>query len=203
MAKKQNKKVMSGHRDVIEDAVGRLYDKTAPMLIGEALLFGVVALLMAFKPLAVFATLVLAIGVGLVLFGLWRTVSGFVKSYKYGIGGMDIVFGLTNVVLGVLFCVFPSASMITLLYIFLALFLVKAIKSLIFAIHMARARFGHWGGDLFVAIILCVLAGALLFWPLAGAVAVVYYLAITLLMYAAADVYMVIELHRLKEAVDD
>ena len=90
MAKKQNKKVMSGHRDVIEDAVGRLYDKTAPMLIGEALLFGVVALLMAFKPLAVFATLVLAIGVGLVLFGLWRTVSGFVKSYKYGIGGMDM-----------------------------------------------------------------------------------------------------------------
>ena len=49
---------------------------------------------------------------------------------------------------------------------------------------------------------MCV-GGALLFWPLAGAVAVVYYLAITLLMYAAADVYMVIELHRLKEAVDD
>lgn len=203
MAKKQSKKVVHAHREMVEDAVERLYEKSAPMLIGEALLFGVIALFMAFKPLAMFATLVLTVGVGLILVGLWRMISGFIMSHKYGVGGMDITFGLVNVALGVLLCVFPSGSMITLLYIFLALFLAKAIKSLIFAIHMTRARFGHWLIDLMLAIVLCVMAVMLLFWPMAGAVAVVYYLAMTLLLYAAADIYMVIELHKLKEAVDD
>ena len=93
--------------------------------------------------------------------------------------------------------------MIALLYVFLILFLFKAFRALVFAINMARARFGHWGFDLVVALILCALAIALLFWPLSGAVAIVYYLAITMLFYAAADIYMFIELRQLKQMVGD
>ena len=184
-------------------SVERLYDKSAPLLLGEALLLGIIAIFMVFKPLVVLGTLMFILGCGLILFGLYRTVVGFVASRPDGGGWVDVIFGLINVVLGVLFLVYPVGSMMALLYIFLFLFLFKALRSLVFAINMARARFGHWVFDLVVAILLCALAIALLFWPLSGAVAIVYYLAITMLFYAAADVYMFIELRQLKRMVGD
>lgn len=201
---KNTKKMTRGNaRDAIAASVERLYNKSAPLLLGEALLLGVIALFMAFKPLAVLTTLMFVLGCGLILFGLYRAIAGFVVARPYGGGWVDVIFGLANVVLGVLFLVYPAGSMIALLYVFLVLFLFKALRALIFAINMARARFGHWVFDLIVALALCALAIALLFWPMAGAVAVVYWLAITMLFYAAADVYMFIELRQLKKAVDD
>ena len=201
---KNTKKMTRGNaRDAIAASVERLYNKRAPLLLGEALLLGVIALFMAFKPLAVLTTLMFVLGCGLILFGLYRAIAGFVVARPYGGGWVDVIFGLANVVLGVLFLVYPAGSMIALLYVFLVLFLFKALRALIFAINMARARFGHWVFDLIVALALCALAIALLFWPMAGAVAVVYWLAITMLFYAAADVYMFIELRQLKKAVTD
>ena len=158
---------------------------------------------MAFKPLVVLGTLMFILGCGLILFGLYRAIAGFVITRPYGGGWFDVAFGLVNVVLGVLFLVYPGGSMIALLYVFLVLFLFKALRALIFAINMARARFGHWGLDLIVAVVLCALAIGLLFWPMAGAVAIVYWLAITMLFYAAADVYMFIELRQLRKDFGD
>lgn len=189
--------------DSIAASVERLYNKSGPLLLGEALLLGIIAIFMAFKPLVTLGTLMFVLGCGLILFGLYRTIAGFVAVRPYGGGWLDVICGLINVVLGVLFLVYPVGSMMALLYIFLFLFLFKALRSLIFAINMARARFGHWVFDLVVALVLCALAVALLFWPLAGAVAVVYYISITMLLYAAADIYMFIELRQLKRMVGD
>lgn len=200
---KVHKSKQSKSTDAIAASVEKLYNKSAPLLIAEALLLGIIAIFMAFKPLAVLTTLMFVLGCGLILFGLYRAIAGFVAARPYGGGWIDVIFGLVNVVLGVLFLVYPAGSMIALLYVFLVLFLFKALRALIFAINMARARFGHWVFDLVVALALCALAIALLFWPMAGAVAVVYWLAITMLFYAAADVYMFIELRQLKKAVDD
>ncbi len=200
---KVHKSKQSKSTDAIAASVEKLYNKSAPLLIAEALLLGIIAIFMAFKPLAVLTTLMFVLGCGLILFGLYRAIAGFVAARPYGGGWVDVIFGLVNVVLGVLFLVYPAGSMIALLYVFLVLFLFKALRALIFAINMARARFGHWVFDLVVALALCALAIALLFWPMAGAVAVVYWLAITMLFYAAADVYMFIELRQLKKAVDD
>lgn len=189
--------------DAVSASVQRMYDKSAPLLLAEGLLIGIVALFMVFKPLAILATLTVVVGVGLILFGLYRTIVGFVSSRNYGGGWVDVVFGVVNVILGVLFCVYPGSSMVALMYVFLILFIFKAIRSLVFAINMARAKFGHWGFDLFVAILMLVLSVALLFWPMAGAVAIVYWLAAMMLMYSAVDVYMFIELTRLKNKVLD
>lgn len=196
-------KINKNSRCSICTSVERLYNKSAPLLLGEALLLGIIALFMVFKPLIVLETLMLVLGCGLILFGLYRMVAGFVITRPYGGGWVDVVFGMINVVLGVLFLVYPAGSMMALLYVFLFLFLFKSLQALVFAINMARARFGHWVFDLIVALGLCALAVALLFWPLTGAVAIVYYLAITMLFYAAADVYMFIELRQLKHMVDD
>lgn len=183
-------------------AVGRLYDKSAPLLICEALLFGAAAVLMFFKPIAILTVITYVIGIALVLFGLYRTVSGFVSSHSIGEGWLDVMFGLLNIVLGVLFCIYPVGSIVSLAYIFVILFLFKALRALVFAINMARAKFGHYIFNLILAIVLVVLAIALFFFPVATVVAVMYYLAITLLLYAASDVYMFIELMRLKRLVD-
>ncbi len=189
--------------DPIAAAVERLYAKSAPLLICEGLLFGIAAILMALRPVAILTAMTFIIGIGLVLFGMYRTIAGFVVSRNVGGGWIDVLFGLINVVLGVLFCVYPTGSIIGVTMIFVVLFLFKALRALVFAINMARARFGHWVFDLVMAIALVALAIALLFWPMAAPVAMVYYLAITLLLYAASDIYMYIELLKLKRSVLD
>ena len=199
----KNSKARQARVNPIAASVKRLYNKSAPLLICEALLFGVAAILMVIKPVAILTALTLVIGVALVLFGLYRTIAGFVVSRDMGGGWFDVVFGLLTVVLGVLFCIYPVGSVAALVYIFVILFALRAILSLIFSINMIRARFGTYWFDLIMSIILIALAVFLLFYPMAGAVVMVYYLAITLLLYAAADVYMYIEILKLKRLVND
>lgn len=183
-------------------AVQNIYKRSAPLLICEALLLGAAAILMVFKPIAILTLLTFIIGAVLILFGLYRTIAGFIVPRGQGGGGwIDVVFGLINIVLGVLFCAYPISSIISIVYIFIVLFAFKAVQALIFAINMARARAGNYIFDLVMSIILIGLAILLIFYPMAGAVTMIYYLAITLLLYAAADIYMYIELLKLKRSV--
>ena len=184
-------------------SVKRLYNKSAPLLICEALLFGIAAILMVVKPVAILTALTLVIGIALVLFGLYRTIAGFVVSRDVGGGWVDVLFGLVNIVLGVLFCIYPVGSIISLIYIFIVLFLFKSLRALIFSVNMIRAKFGHYWFDLIMSVILIALAIFLMVYPMAGAVVMVYYLAAVLLLYAAADVYMYIEILRLKKLTND
>lgn len=187
----------------IATAINRMYSKSAPLLIGEALLLGFVAIFMVLRPLAMLAALTIVIGVGLIVFGLYRTIAGFVAPRGVGGGWFDVSFGGLNVVLGVLFCIYPVGSIISLVYVFLILFAIKSVRALIFAINMARARFGHYIVNLILAVATVAVAVALLIWPAVGAITMVYYVAITLLLYAMTDVYMFIELWRLRREISE
>ena len=201
--KKSSKRASRTNYNPIASSVKRLYNKSAPLLICEALLFGIAAILMIIKPVAILTALTFVIGIALVLFGLYRTIAGFVVSRDAGGGWFDVLFGLLTVVLGVLFCIYPVGSVAAMVYIFVILFMLRALLSLIFSINMIRARVGHYWFDLIMSIILIGLAIFLMFYPMAGAVVMIYYLAVTLLLYAAADVYMYIEILRLKRLVND
>ncbi len=201
--KKSSKRASRANYNPIASSVKRLYNKSAPLLICEALLFGIAAILMIIKPVAILTALTFVIGIALVLFGLYRTIAGFVVSRDAGGGWFDVLFGLLTVVLGVLFCIYPVGSVAAMVYIFVILFMLRALLSLIFSINMIRARVGHYWFDLIMSIILIGLAIFLMFYPMAGAVVMIYYLAVTLLLYAAADVYMYIEILRLKRLVND
>ena len=201
--KKSSKRASRANYNPIASSVKRLYNKSAPLLICEALLFGIAAILMIIKPVAILTALTFVIGIALVLFGLYRTIAGFVVSRDAGGGWFDVLFGLLTVVLGVLFCIYPVGSVAAIVYIFVILFMLRALLSLIFSINMIRARVGHYWFDLIMSIILIGLAIFLMFYPMAGAVVMIYYLAVTLLLYAAADVYMYIEILRLKRLVND
>lgn len=199
----KNSKARQARVSPIAASVKRLYNKSAPLLICEALLFGIAAILMVVKPVAILTALTLVIGIALILFGLYRTIAGFVVSRDVGGGWVDVLFGLVNIVLGVLFCIYPVGSIISLIYIFIVLFLFKALRALIFSVNMIRAKFGHYWFDLIMSVILIALAIFLMVYPMAGAVVMVYYLAAVLLLYAAADVYMYIEILRLKKLTND
>lgn len=199
----KNSKARQARVNPIAASVKRLYNKSAPLLICEALLFGIAAILMVVKPVAILTALTLVIGIALILFGLYRTIAGFVVSRDVGGGWVDVLFGLVNIVLGVLFCIYPVGSIISLIYIFIVLFLFKSLRALIFSVNMIRAKFGHYWFDLIMSVILIALAIFLMVYPMAGAVVMVYYLAAVLLLYAAADVYMYIEILRLKKLADD
>lgn len=190
-----------GHVNPMTAAVERMYNRSAPLLIAEAILFAVASVFMLMRPVAILTALTFVIGAALIVFGLYRTVAGFVVSRQIGGGWMDVLFGLVNILLGVVFCAYPVGSVISVVYIFVIMFLLKALHALVFAINMARAKFGHYVFDLIMALILVALAILLLVYPVAGAIAVVYYLAATLAFYAIANIYMYIELRRLKRVL--
>ena len=187
-------------RNPVVAAINRLYCKSAPLLVGEALLFVVAAVILFMRPVLVLTVFTYIIGAALLIFGMYRMISGFTNDNG---GGIDVVFGLVNIVLGVLFIVYPAGSLVSVAYIFVMLFFFKALRVLIFAINLARARFGHYILTLVGGIVLFALAIALFFFPLGTVVAMTYYLAVLLLIYAIADIYMFVELSRLKMLVDD
>lgn len=180
-----------------------LYNRSAPLLICEAALLGFAAILIVFRPIAMLTMMTFIVGVALILFGLYRTIAGFIVSRAPGGGWIDVIFGLVNIILGVLFCAYPVDSFMGIVYVFIALLLFKAIKALIFAINMARARVGHYAMDLTVAAVLFLLAILLMFFPIVGAITMIYVLAVILLLYAASDIYMFIELVHLKNQIKD
>lgn len=181
--------------------VQNMYNRSAPLLICEAALMALAAMLIVFRMMTILDMLTFIVGAALILFGLYRTISGFIVSRVPGGGWIDVIFGLVNIMLGVLFCAYPIDSFMGIMYVFIVLLLFKAVKALIFAINMARARVGHYAMDLTVAISLFLLVLFLLFFPMAGVITMMYVLAIILLMYAASDIYMFIELVHLKNRV--
>lgn len=200
------RKKIKSYESVLDEAVAhgvqRLYARSAPLLIAESMLFLIVGAVMLWKPVGVLTVMTFILGGALILFGLYRMVAGFVGSRGYGGGWLDVLFGLIGVGVGVLFCAYPLGSMVSLVYVFIVLFLFKAIRALVFAINMARMRFGHWVLNLFVAIIFVGLSALLLLYPMAGAAVVVVYVAIMLLAYSFADLYMFVQLRRLKRVVE-
>lgn len=198
-----NKKKQNAAADIIKAKVQRLYDKSAPMLLMEAVLFAVFGMFMLIKPVGFLSVITMVFAGALLLIGFYRVVSGLVASHEYGGGWLDVLFGLLNIIISVLFFAYPIGSIIGMMYLFILLFIVHAVNSLIFAINMTRARFGHYVFNLILSIALLVVAISLLFFPLAGAVIGVMIMAILLLVYAVADLYMFIEVHRLKNKILD
>ena len=101
--------VARGHstpRNSVVASVGRMYRRGAPMLICEALLFFIAALVLIIRPVLVLTIFTYIIGVALLAFGLYRMISGFVASDDNGGGGIDVVFGVINIVLGIYYLAF-------------------------------------------------------------------------------------------------
>lgn len=203
MATRKSPFVKDMAHNPVAHGVWRLYERSAPLLIVEALVLAVIGIIMLWRPVGLLAVMTFVLGGVLILFGLYRTIAGFVASRGFGGGWLDVLFGVISISVGVLFCVYPLGSMISLIYVFVVLFLFKALRTFVFTINMARVRFGHWVFNLIMSLILVVLAIMLLFYPAVGAIAVVVYLAITLLVYAAMDVYMFTELRKLNRVVDE
>ena len=159
------KRVRRAPDNPVVASINRMYHKSAPMLIGEALLFVAAAAVLFIKPVLVLTVFTYIIGAALLIFGLYRMMSGFVATNDNA-GGIDVVFGLINIVLGLLFVVYPSGSLVSVAYIFVVLFFFKALRVLIFSINLARARYGHYWIILAAGLLLFALAVALFFFPL-------------------------------------
>jgi uncharacterized membrane protein HdeD (DUF308 family) len=186
-------------KELVKDKIQRLYNKSAPMLLFEAVLFAVFGAFMLIQPVGFLSVMVTVFAVLLMLIGFFRVISGLVASQEYGGGWMDVLFGLFNIIIGVLFFAYPIGSVIGMMYLFVILFIVQSVHSLIFAINITRARWGHYVLNLILSLGLLGVAVSLLFFPLAGAVLGVMILAILLIVYAIADLYMFIQIYRLHD----
>ncbi|MDE6571176.1 MAG: DUF308 domain-containing protein [Alphaproteobacteria bacterium] len=196
----KNQRAYRASNNTVAQYVRRLYSRSSTLLICEAVLFAAIGVFMFVRPLWALSTIMLVAGIVLVAFGAYRTIVGLAGDGRPGTSrGLDITFGLLNVLIGILFCLFPFS----VVYMFAILFLAKAVQSLVFSINMARARFGHYIFSLIVSVILVAIAVMILVFPAVGAVTMIYYLAITLLLYALADIYMYLELRRMKNMLSE
>lgn len=193
-------KVRNKKRDLIRLA-DQVYRNTAPLLLGEAALFVIVALVMIIKPVEVLTAITFVVGLGLVLFGLYRVSMAFVSNQGLSAGTFDVFFGLITFVLGVVFCIYPHGASVGVIYIFVVLFMLNALRMLFFSINMARVGFRHSRADIVVSIVFLILSAMLLFMPNLAIGVLVWFLAVYMLLYAAADVYMFIKLLRLRRTV--
>ncbi len=178
--------------------VNRVYKNTAPLLIGEAILFVVVAILMMVKPVEIMTAVTFVVGAVLILFGLYRVSMVFASNMGIGIGSFDMFFGLVTLVLGIVFCAYPRGATIGMVYVFVVLFLMNALRLLFFSINMARLGFGQYKIDLIGAVVMILLSVVLLFLPNLAIGVLIWFLAVYLLLYAVADVYMFVKLLRLR-----
>lgn len=194
------KKVRDKKKDLIRLAK-RVYRHTAPLLLGEAILFTTVALLMMIKPVEILSAVTFVVGAVLVVFGLYRVSMVFVSTQGFTAGTFDVFFGLVTFILGVIFCIYPYGATVGVIYIFVVMFLMNALRLLFFAINVARARIGHHVADIVVSGCLVLLALTLLFMPNLAIGVLVWFLAIYLLLYAAADVYMFMRLRQMKRMI--
>ena len=153
---------------------------------------------MLIKPVEILSAVTFVIGGVLVLFGLYRVSMVFVSNLGLGVGSFDVFFGLVTLILGVVFLVYPRDAMIGIIYVFVVLFLLNALRMLFFAINMARIGFGHYIIDILVSILMICLSVVLLFIPNVAVGIMVFFLAVILALYAAADVYMFVKLYRLR-----
>jgi uncharacterized membrane protein HdeD (DUF308 family) len=188
-------------REKIGEVIKRIYRNTAPLLVGEAILFTVAGILMLVRPIEFLSVLTFIIGAALVVFGLYRVSMVFVSNLGFGIGTYDVFFGLVTLILGVVFCVYPHDAAVGLIYVFAVLFLLNALRMLFFAINMLRIGFGYYRVDLVAAGIMVVLSALMLIFPTIAGGFLVVCLAIFLLLYAAIDVYMFLKLLNLHHQI--
>lgn len=181
--------------------INKIYHNTAPLLLVEALVFGLVAILMMLNPVEIVNTMAFVVGAGLIVFGLYRLSMVFVSNLGFGVGTFDVFFGLVTMILGFVFCVYPRGAALGIIYVFVIMFLLNALRMLFFAINMARVGFERYMLDLIVAVVMICLSLALLFLPNLAIGVLVWFIAIYLLLYAAADIYMFLKLFRLRRAV--
>ncbi|MBO7508975.1 MAG: DUF308 domain-containing protein [Alphaproteobacteria bacterium] len=181
--------------------VNKIYRNTAPLLLAEACLFVIMSVLMLVKPVEFLSAVTAVIGGVLVLFGLYRVSMVFVSNLGFGIGSFDVFFGLVTMILGIVFLAYPNGATVGVIYVFVVLFLLNALRMLFFAINMLRLGFGYYMMDLIAAIVMICLSVALLILPNFAIGIVVVCLAIYLVLYAAFDLYMFWKLYRLRRAV--
>ncbi|MBO4700959.1 MAG: DUF308 domain-containing protein [Alphaproteobacteria bacterium] len=196
------KKIRSKKKDLIRLAK-RVYRHTAPLLLGEAVLFISVALLMMIKPVEILSAVTFVVGAMLVLFGLYRVSMVFVSTQGFTAGTFDVFFGLVTFVLGVVFCIYPYGATVGVIYIFVVMFLMNALRMLFFALNVARAGVRRNIADILVSVALILLSLILMFMPNLAIGVLVWFLAIYLLLYAGADIYMFIRLRQIKRMIRD
>ena len=194
------KKLRDKKKDLIRLSK-RVYQHTAPLLVGEAALFIIMAILMMVKPVEILSAVTFVVGAVLVLFGLYRTSMVFVSSQGFTAGTFDVIFGLVTFVLGVAFCIYPYGATVGVVYIFVVMFLINALRMLFFALNVARAHIGHHVADIVISVLMILLSLVLLFVPNLAIGVLVWFLAIYLLLYAAADIYMFMRLRQMKRMI--
>jgi uncharacterized membrane protein HdeD (DUF308 family) len=204
MVKKNAMKPIRMKKDpsgVARQAIKKLYNKSAPMLLFEALLFFAASVLLFIKPVAILATSIAVFGIVLAFVGLYQLFVGlFGEENEMSGKTMNIILGGLKIILGAIFFIQPSGSMITIIYVLAILFLIKATVTLVFSVRIFKAKFGSVM-DLLTSAVMIALGVLILFFPKFGLITAMYFIAITLLFYATVDIGMYVRLLRLKKMV--
>lgn len=191
-------------KNIVRKSIQKLYSKTAPLLMFESVLFLFAAVLFFVHPLQILAALTVVMGAVLALFGLYQIFIGlFSSSEENPSKAFNAVFGIVDIIIGIVFFLQPAGSMIAIMYVFAALFLFRSIQYLILSIRMWQANFGHYVINTLLSLAMIVMAVLIFFFPGLGAVTAMYYVGVILVFYALSNLFMYRELFKLRKHITE
>lgn len=189
--------VNKNNKDNLLVWLGRLYINTIPLQVAEGFLLLLVATFIFVNPSLMVVYFSVIIGLGLLLFGLFRVCISFIKSKNKSGGLFDLFLGLINLMFGIVFCVYPRGATVGLVDVFSVLFVFKSLCFVIFSCCLARAKFGWYRFSMMFSLLMLMMSVVLFKFSFSS----MYCLALFMLIYAIGNVYMFFELLRLRRRI--
>lgn len=157
------------------------------ILLIEGFLLLAVSVFMFMKPVSSMTILVSTFGIVMTAFGLYLIIKTILnKNVIFGIT-VNILLGVSNLIFGIFLLMNPTLSFTALVFIAALAFIVRSIYLLVVSIKLSSvdSKGGIYG--IILAIMSLVLSLFIMFYPMDGAIAVLYYLAICLIFYAITN----------------
>lgn len=133
-----------------------------------------------------------------ILLGIFCIAEGvymIVRYFKLGLAGIffrsDFFFGICSILLGVLLFIHPHGAVVLLPVAAGFFMIIGSVVDIQISVEMHRFQFRNWGIPMALGIISTVLAFLLILNPFQGAVALMIYIGISLIIWSIRNFYFI------------
>jgi len=168
-----------------------------PLLIG--VLFIAIGIYTMRTPLESYVTLSKLFSVAFVISGILEIIFSISNREEMDNWGWTLIFGLINLIIGVLLLLHPEVSIITLPYFVGFLVLFRSIGAVSYSIDLKNFRVLDWGNLLVFGVLGIIFSFILLWNPMFAGLTVVLWTGIALIAAGAYSIYLSFKLKKVKD----
>ena len=148
-------------------------------------------------PAASYEALTLVFGIVIIISGIVQLTVGIDNPRYYYSRGWAIASGIIDIIIGIIFCAWPSMTAMMIPILLAIWFLYSGIMAISFSGQMGRSGAGGGGWGIFLGIIMIILSLCLFFQPLlAGIATVVIFMGLSFLFGGINYIFQAFTLKR-------